>query len=275
MISQRVLAAMFAVVASAAIGCRAPRPVDAGFPTVDASSDAAVLAVVDARSHPPRTLYAELAMSIDSAEASGVFDAVCLYDVRGRMRFTAFRDAFVSVHDIFDLVLRGDQYELVLHAAHDEGGSADAVRAPRRTSGSVADLDAEHPAFRLFTGLRERLFLPGYRSDDESAGVRRAGDAIFIDTHRENGPDIIWRLAPRTLAVLSGEIDVGDGRTAASVLYLAYREQSGRFLPDRFELVDSASGVSVSGRVRWVEIDPELTDEDFALDFEHESGDDE
>ncbi len=252
----RAVLVLWAVVAwGSVVGCRGVERRQWPFPKVEAHDDASVLAVFTRRGQLPRALYAELQMSFDSKAEAGVFDVVVVHESSGRLRMKAFRDGAFYSRDIFDLVLAGDRFEMILWK--DEG--------PHKSTGSLDELSAVHPGFVTFALLRERFFLPGSLGELAEERVVRTKDGLSIESSGRSGVRVTWRLDPVTLGVQGADVRAAGTGRPSRIEFLSYREVEGRFLPERFELHDPDAGVLIEGRLKELELDFEIRDEDFEL----------
>lgn len=238
--------------------CRAPETHNWPFPEVPGEVRVAaqrgdaprVLAVLRDRVERVESLYAELTMTIEGGERSGVFDTVLYYRAPQELRITAFRDLVVSTRDVFDLVLSEDAYVLRL----DEDGEEQVYR------GRASELS--HQGFRVFGLLRARIFLPGLVVPGESAHVG-AQDGVLEVTVTGASGRVVWGADSRTLGIRKATVKGLGGEVSAELEYLSYRRVHGAYLPERFRIVDVRSGITLSGWLRHVELNLELDSEIF------------
>jgi len=221
------------------------------FPKVAAGDDAAVAAVLAERTAGVDSLYALLSMSFESRERETVLEAVVSYKRPGRIRCSAFKDVVVSTRDAFDLLLTPDTCALV-------------SREPARTEsfvGSAAELELRYPGFRGLMALREAVFLPGLLAAAPPPRISRQRGRLRVDTVSPSGSPLVWYLDRATLGVEKAEVMVAGQRI--EVAYRAHVERDGRFFPAAFELRDPWAGVTVSGVLEDLEVNPDLPDETF------------
>ncbi len=235
--------------------CRSPEARNWPFPEVDVEVAAAarrgdaepVIAVFRDRVDAIQSLYAELTMTIEGGERSGVFDTVVYYQAPHQLRITAFRDLLVATRDVFDLVLSETSYVLRL----DDEGEEQVHR------GAVSDLGAAHEGFEVFRLLRERIFLPGIVFAGESVRSEAQDDVLSVTVSTASG-EVTWVADARTLGIRTATARGPDRELRVEIEYLSHRHVDDVYLPERFRLVEVASGLSLSGWLRHVEVNPEL-----------------
>lgn len=247
----RRVAPLFVV---ACAGCCAVKP--SPFEPVHAEREEDVLSVLARRAPPPESLYAVLSMYYDGPDQRGSFDVVMRYRRPGDFRFTAFKDLVVAAHDIFDLVLRGDRYEVAYE--RDD--------APLRVySGPLERLASDHPRFSGFAWAREALFLPGAVTADPPPRVRFEDDAVIVSSRLSSGVPVRWHLDPETLAVRWARL-CPPSAAPVRLVYSDYERRAGRIMATRVRLEDPAHSLYVSGRLEELELDPVLEDSEFELE---------
>ena len=235
--------------------CRSPEERNWPFPEVDVEVVAAArrgdpapaIAVFQGRVAGIESLYAELTMTIEGGERSGVFDTVVYYQAPHQLRITAFRDLLVATRDVFDLVLSESSYVLRL----DDDGEEQVHR------GAVSDLGAAHEGFEVFQLLRERIFLPGIVFAGESVRSEAQDDVLSVTVSTASG-EVTWVADARTLGIRTATARGPDRELRVEIEYLSHRHVDDVYLPERFRLVEVASGLSLSGWLRHVEVNPEL-----------------
>ncbi len=239
------------------------------FPAVDAPSDADVHDVLASRVAGVTSLYAELRMSYEAPGGDGgVFDAATYYQAPDKLRFTAYRDGFISTTSLFDVAITKESYTQIVR---DSDGSS------RRLSGSHDELQHEE-GFAVLAVLRQHLFLPGVvdafesgavQTDSGSEGQRlasvvRTDSELLLETELHERARVQWSLDPITLGVRSAEVRSGtEVAETTRVEYLSYSQVDGRFFPETFEIVSPAA--RIFGRVVYLEVNPELEADLFML----------
>jgi hypothetical protein len=234
------------------------------FPEVDAPDEATVLRIIEERSRPPKSAYAEIAMSFESKERSGVVDTVVQMVPGSGLRMTAIKDVFVATRPIFDILVRANRFELHLWP---EDGPAE------RHAGRLEELAGIHDALFAFAVLRERLFAPGRGFGRGERVVRIDDDRVLIDDHGDEEFSVRWTLDSRTLGV--ERVDIWSPRRSkkVSVVFTSYRDVDGRFVPEAFRIEDGEKRFSVEGVLRDLELDLDPVELDFELlPFEDEEG---
>jgi hypothetical protein len=233
-------------------GCAAPAhrwP----FPAVPRTDPATVLDTLEERTQDIRGVYAVLEMSFESPERSAVLDLVARYQRPGRLRLTAFKDLFVAAHGVFDLAIDEGRFAMVTEVED---------RA-ERSAGALEDLGRQHPTLAAVAALRQAMFLPGWRPREALATVEPQGDEVVVACPGPSGLPVEWRLERRTLGVREARLRAPEGDVA--VRYLSYREERGRYIPERFEIEGPGAGVRISGVLVELEINPDFGAEDFVL----------
>jgi hypothetical protein len=241
-------------------GCRGEPPIHWPFPLVETEvkhDDQAVMAILEERTRPPESLYAELRMSFQQGDRGGVCDAVVRYARPGRLRMTAFRDFLLSTHSIFDLLIDGQHSELTL-SGEASGGEA------QKFSGTVEELARAQPGFRTFSILREGFFLPGTLPGGGLERVERSSGALTVIERGPDGSEVRWLLDPLTLGVRRGVVRVRGESSPITLQFSSYREVNGRYFPERFALDDPGGKVRVEGLLRELELSVPVEKEAFS-----------
>ena len=143
------------------------------FPLLGTLSPAARAQVVQSRTTGLQTLTAVLAVSYTVGKQRGTFDMIVNYAAPGSLRFTALKDTLLSTQVLFDLLLTGETYRLLVR---DNQGD-------QISQGPVLHLASAYPTFRTFFVVGEAFFLPGFDGQGQpprfnAAGTRAYGRAV-------------------------------------------------------------------------------------------------
>ncbi len=220
--------------------CRFPQG-RVSFPDLGELSDEQIVTVLRQRTAPAKTLYAELALDYQDPDREGSFEGVFSWQSLGTMRMTAFKDLIITTRYVFDIELTQTRFSIEIDP---EGDS------PTKDRGPVAKFKSLYPRFSTFFDAREAMFLPGTLGPTTRVVRKRRG--LWVHTRVESGAEIVWKLAPRTLRVLSGTLEEGGTLT-----YGDYIRQEGAFIPQRMTLVDARHELSITARVKSLEVNPE------------------
>ena len=241
------------VLASACCAPVKPSP----YRAVGEVSDAEVVSILRQRTPPLGSIYAVLTMTYDGPDRSGTFDVVMNYLAPESFRFTAFEDLVLAAHDIFDLVMLGQRYAVRYEQDDDD--------EPQLHEGELGALAKEHPRFSGFAWAREAMFLPGNLPAEPEPEVVRDGGSIEVRSVLSSGVPVRWKLDPETLAVDGAEL-TPTGEQPVRMVYADYEQRGSRILATTVRFEDPARGVVIAGELDELELEPELSADDFALD---------
>lgn len=200
-----------------------------------------------------RTLTAVLAVSYTVGRQQGAFDMVVNYDATGALRFTALKETFFSTQILFDLLLRGDTYTLMVQ---EETG-------PQTHQGDVSRFAHDYPTFRTFFLVGEAFFLPGIDGLGQAPQLNDTGSRLR--TRLRSGVQARWIAKPETLeiteACLTWQTD--DGRIPLRLHYADYRPYGAYYLPHHIILRDRRAGFRAVSVVKQLDINLPLPDDVF------------
>ncbi|MBI4617648.1 MAG: hypothetical protein HY720_28815 [Planctomycetes bacterium] len=237
------------VVVVVVAGCHARQP-NPLFPGIGPLGYADSLTILDERTRGAKSLYAELELSYDGPERSGVFEAAFYFQEPASIRMTVFKDLILSTREIFDIVLTPDRYRLSFEG--ENGGS-------KTASGPSDGFAKEHTSFASFYWIREAFCLPGRSS------TRKSDARIEMESRLSSGAIVNWEFLPRTLQVTGARIFDGTERIYR-LDYDDYRAQEGVHVPGWVRIHDFTEGTKVEALLAYLEINPVLEDWVFDTD---------
>ena len=212
--------------------------------------------VLARRTRLPKSLYAELTMSIDSPDRSGVFESVVQFVPARGLRMSAFKDVIVSTRPIFDLVIEDDSFHLAFWGEDD--------RVEIRSGGSAEAMELD-PAFAAIYALGPGLFLPGRNVGAAARSVERSEDRRTILLGGR------WVLDAETFGVRRAVIR-SRGHSKVEVDYTSYRRVGERFFPERIRISAEEGGLVIEGTLDDLELDVDPDELDFEPLEEEELG---
>ena len=229
------------------------------FPPVDAENSDAVLQTISERNVGLGTVYAELQLVYERRERGGVVSVVVLYDGEQRLRLKAFRDVTLGSRDIFDLLVVGERFEMVLPS--NEAG--DSVKVKK---GKIRELAQDHPALFGFVVLRESFFLPGPAPDRGSPRVIRSDETWLVEERLLGNTFVQWELDEATLGTkVAALLTAANSAPWARIEYRSYRQVGAHYFPERFVFSCPLEGVVIEGFLQELETGIEFDDGDFTV----------
>lgn len=211
------------------------------FPPAGALDAARKARVVQARTTGIHTLTAVLAIEFSGFERRGTFDMVVNYDDSGHLRFSAFKDLFISTRPVFDLLLTQETYRLEVYDA----GQA------RRAQGDVSQFARRHPQFRAFYTIGEGFFLPGFDAAGRPPALTHRAATAFV-TRLKSGAVARWSAKAETLEITSARIET------FSIQYGDYRQIGPYYIPGLVVITDASQGTTSRGVLKHVDINTPL-----------------
>jgi hypothetical protein len=170
------------------------------------------------------------------------------YAAAEALRFTAFKDMIMSTQVLFDLLLAGETYRLLVH---DDAG-------PRIHQGAVGQFARDYPTFRTFFFVGEAFFLPGFAAPGEPLRTNTA--ASRLTTRLRSGATARWFARPATLeitkACLTWQTEAGP--LPVVLHYQDYRQIEAYYIPSRVTLIDRRLRFMAQAVLKQVEINMPL-----------------
>jgi hypothetical protein len=188
-----------------------------------------------------RTLTAVLTIEFSGFERQGTFDLIVNYADSGHLRFSAFKDMFVTTRPVFDLLLTDKTYRLAFY----EAGQA------RQDRGDVSQFVQQHPQFGAFFTVGEAFFLPGFDAAGRLPVPTDAAASQFV-TRLKSGALAHWSTKAATLEITSARIQM------LSIQYGQYRQIGPYYMPGLVILTDPSQGITSRGLLRHADINTPL-----------------
>lgn len=210
---------------------------------------------IQARTSGLHTFAALLAVAYTLGPRQGTFDLAVNYSPAGAMRFTAFKATLLQTQVLFDLLLKGETFQLLVQ---DDTGT-------HTYQGTGEQLAEAHPPFRAFYFIGEAFLLPGFDSAGEppriSAGGRRWRTTLA------HGGRACWTVMQETLEISAGRLrwQTVAGPVVLRLQYEDYRRVGAYMIPHQVQLQDQRLRFTTRSVIKQVEINVPIAPETFTV----------
>ena len=225
------------------------------FPPLGTLSPAARAQVMQSRTTGLQTLTAVLAVSYTVDKQRGAFDMIVNYAAPGSLRFTALKDTLLSTQVLFDLLLTGETYRLLVR--DDQGEQI--------SQGTVTHLASAYPTFRTFFVVGEAFFLPGFDGQGQPPRFNTAGTRLT--TTLRSSVKARWWSREDTLEITQACLtwQTEEETVPLMLRYQDYRHMAAYYIPHRVTLRDRLLRFTAQSVVKEVEINVPLAPGAFDL----------
>jgi hypothetical protein len=203
------------------------------------------------------TFAALLAVAYTLGPRQGTFDLAVNYTDAGAMRFTAFKSALLQTQVLFDLLLKGETFQLLVQ---DDTGT-------HTYQGTGEQLARAHPPFRAFYLIGEAFLLPGFDSTGKPPQSSTGGR--HWRTTLAHGGRACWTVVKEALEISAGRLrwQTAAGPVVLRLQYEDYRRVDAYRIPHRVLLQDRRLRFIARSVIKQIEINVPLAPEIFTVSW--------
>jgi hypothetical protein len=233
------------------VGSETPEPSHSSFPRTEQAQ------ATQARASGLHTFAALLAVAYTLGPRQGTFDLAVNYTDTGAMRFTAFKATLLQTQVLFDLLLKGETFQLLVQ---DDTGT-------HTYQGAGEQLAQAHPPFRAFYFIGEAFLLPGFDSAGEAPRIGAGG--WHWRTTLAHGGRACWTVMKETLTISAGRLrwQTAAGPVTLHLQYEDYRRVETYMIPHRVLLQDRRLRFTARSVIKQVEINVPMAPETFTVSW--------